>query len=508
MKEFVAARRRAAAAARQAKRIERRAAKLREREAAAARGEEGGDAGGEAGEAGAAAGDKSKKKKKVGAEEGGDSSGDDDAAQDLAYYEILEVDREAEAAEIKRSYLRLARRMHPDKNPDDPEAQQKFQKLGEAYQVLSNEETRARYDEGGKEGLDGAQQGMMDPSMFYSIIFGSEGFEAFVGELQIAALLGGGAEEDEMSLRLVNHKQRMREASCAKELAALLAPFVDGDAAERAAFVERCREKAAEMATTPFGELLTHVCGRMYCSRAKLHLQKADYKKLGGAGEAMRARGHAVKTNTQAAASLVSMYRAGRKMQGLGEGEEAEEAIKAQLNPKVMATMLEGAWHLAVVDVEGTLRKVCKKVLSDTSMSADARFQRALALKALGETFLAAVSPENAADGPKKTFRQQLEAFASTMMPPSESAAAAAEKADSGGYVGLRVEIHGLVSKPELNGSFGVACGWDPEASRYQVLLLDGLEATPGGSYVALKPANLRLHSLPGGEVEEEASEP
>jgi len=63
----------------------------------------------------------------------------------------------------------------------------------------------------------------------------------------------------------------------------------------------------------------------------------------------------------------------------------------------------------------------------------------------------------------------------------------------------------GLVSKPELNGSFGVACGWDPEAGRYQVLLLDGLEATPGGSYVALKPANLRLHS---GEVEEEASEP
>ena len=92
-----------------------------------------------------------------------------------------------------------------------------------------------------------------------------------------------------------------------QELAALLAPFVDGDAAERAAFVERCREKAAEMATTPFGELLparvrprlsaspppaisppylaagellTHVCGRMYCSRAKLHLQKADGKSL------------------------------------------------------------------------------------------------------------------------------------------------------------------------------------------------------------------------------------
>ncbi len=64
------------------------------------------------------------------------------------------------------------------------------------------------------------------------------------------------------------------------------------------------------------------------------------------------------------------------------------------------ATFLEGAWYISVVDVESTLRHVCKKVLTDTSLARDARKRRALALKRLGEIFLEAVSEENKnADG-------------------------------------------------------------------------------------------------------------
>ena len=73
---------------------------------------------------------------------------------DTSYYELLGVAEDASAAEIKRSYYKLALQVHPDKHPDDPEAQAKFQAIGQAYQVLSNEQLRARYDAGGVEGVE------------------------------------------------------------------------------------------------------------------------------------------------------------------------------------------------------------------------------------------------------------------------------------------------------------------------------------------------------------------
>ncbi|MDQ3115096.1 MAG: DnaJ domain-containing protein, partial [Verrucomicrobiota bacterium] len=62
------------------------------------------------------------------------------------YYEILSVERTAAGDEIKRSYRKLAVRFHPDKNPGDPHAEEKFKELGEAYDVLMDEQKRSAYD--------------------------------------------------------------------------------------------------------------------------------------------------------------------------------------------------------------------------------------------------------------------------------------------------------------------------------------------------------------------------
>ena len=70
------------------------------------------------------------------------------------YYEVLGVEKTASADEIKRAYRKSAMKYHPDRNPGDKEAEEKFKELGEAYEVLSNDEKRQRYDQFGFAGVD------------------------------------------------------------------------------------------------------------------------------------------------------------------------------------------------------------------------------------------------------------------------------------------------------------------------------------------------------------------
>jgi len=70
------------------------------------------------------------------------------------YYEVLGVEKGASAEEIKKAYRKSAMKYHPDRNPGDKEAEEKFKELGEAYEVLSDDEKRSRYDQFGHAGVD------------------------------------------------------------------------------------------------------------------------------------------------------------------------------------------------------------------------------------------------------------------------------------------------------------------------------------------------------------------
>ena len=109
------------------------------------------------------------------------------------YYEVLGVAKTATADEIKKAYRKKAIQYHPDRNPGDKEAEEKFKEAAEAYEVLSNPDKRSRYDQFGFAGVDGAAgggsgfggfggQGMsMDDifSMFGDIFGGHGGFGGF-----------------------------------------------------------------------------------------------------------------------------------------------------------------------------------------------------------------------------------------------------------------------------------------------------------------------------------------
>ncbi|KAF5850761.1 hypothetical protein GGP41_010407 [Bipolaris sorokiniana] len=103
---------------------------------------------------------------------------------ETAYYDALGVPPTASELEIKKAYRKLAIKLHPDKNPGDETAHAKFQEIGEAYQILSDEQLRAAYDKHGKEGAM-PSSGFEDPSEFFTMIFGGEAFVDWIGEISL-----------------------------------------------------------------------------------------------------------------------------------------------------------------------------------------------------------------------------------------------------------------------------------------------------------------------------------
>mgnify|MGYP000526176717 FL=1 len=138
------------------------------------------------------------------------------------YYKILGVERSASADEIKRAYKKVAIKYHPDRNPGNKEAEEKFKQAAEAYDVLRDPDKRARYDQFGADAVNGAggfggfggAQGMDINDIFsaFGDIFGGHGFGGFSG-------FGGGRSNSAQPRQYKGADMRMKVKLTLEEIA-------------------------------------------------------------------------------------------------------------------------------------------------------------------------------------------------------------------------------------------------------------------------------------------------
>ncbi len=181
------------------------------------------------------------------------------------YYEVLVVSKSATGDEIKKSYRRLAMKHHPDRNADDESAEAKFKEAKEAYEVLSDSEKRATYDQFGHEGLSMGQGGQGG--------HGAEGFGDIFGDIfgdAFGDILGGGRRRG---------RQVFRGADLGYELRLDLEDAVSGDSINidvpTQIACEPCSGSGAKKGTEPVACTTCKGAGQVRMQRGHFSVQQA-----------------------------------------------------------------------------------------------------------------------------------------------------------------------------------------------------------------------------------------
>jgi len=313
--------------------------------------------------------------------------------KETEFYEILEVSVDATTSQIKKSYFLKARKCHPDKNPDNPEAEEQFKLISTAYEVLSDPEKREMYHKHGKSGVE---FGEVDPVVMFTMLFGGGKFDQYIGELS----LFNDALPEDATMEEYTAANKERVEMLKQKLITKLRPWMEGDAQ---GFANSVVEEANELKKESYGaELLAHI-GYIYENEAKQHLK--GFLGLSGLAAEIKEKAHMVK-------EFVVLLNEASKTMELEEAIEIAETddMRSELEAAMFKQSIVAMWRMAKMDIEGAIREACEATLTDPTIDKASRKRRALGVKLIGKAWKN-ITPEQGKEGAWEFFAEMDQAF-------------------------------------------------------------------------------------------------
>jgi len=357
---------------------------------------------------------------------GKSAKGTDEKPCETEYYDILGVSPTATPEEIKKAYRKMALKYHPDKNPDNQEAEEMFKKISEAYQTLSDPEKRSKYNKYGK--TDNSDN-IIDPAEFFKQQFGGDSFTDYIGDLMLVnefsdALNGESVDpNDTAAVEKMRKEHREKQDKRVKELTEKLkskinihTEYVKDYYNNPTLLKEKEKEsitnlkgiytiEAESLKNESYGIELLHSIGYIYKLKANqaLYQYKSEngpiHKKIYGYTNKftskMKERGHVISETVNVYKSAIELQNSFEKIQmqdkknseATNLTEEEKRILMDQLEQEAAIKGMGALWQTSKVEVENTLIEVCDKLFSEEGVPSIEIKERAKAVLAIGEVF-------------------------------------------------------------------------------------------------------------------------